>query len=79
MAKTMKQTKTGTGLRLDATTVDKMGRDVAEVGMGVIMVLAALIGIWGIACLMGGLAQTGIGEMISGERTAGTGREQGGK
>ena len=75
MAKTMKQTKTGTGgLRLDTTTVDKMGRDVAEVGMGVIMVLAALIGIWGIACLMGGLAQGGVGELLSGYITAITGR-----
>ena len=74
MAKTMKQTKTGTGLRLDAATVNKMGHDVAEVGMGVIMVLAALIGIWGIACLMGGLAQTGIGELVSGYITAVTGR-----
>lgn len=74
MAKSMKQTKTGTGIRLDAATVNKMGHDAAEVGMGVIMVLAALIGIWGIACLMGGLAQTGIGEMLSGYITAVTGR-----
>ncbi len=74
MAKSMKQTKAGTGgLRLDIATVDKLSRDASEVGMGVIMVLAALIGIWGIACLMGGLAQTGIGEMVSGYITAVTG------
>lgn len=75
MAKTLKESKTGTGgLRLDISTVDKMSRDISEVSMGVIMVLAALIGIWGIACLFGGIAQGGIGDLISGYITAVTGR-----
>ena len=74
MAKTLKETRTETGgLRLDITTVDKMSRDVTNVGMGVIMVMAALIGIWGIACLFGGIAQTGVGELLSGYITAITG------
>lgn len=75
MANTLKETKTETGgLRLDITTVDKMGRDATDVGMGVIMAMAALIGIWGIACLFGGIAEMGVGEMLSGYITAITGR-----
>ena len=74
MEKTLKETRTGMGgLRIDTTTVDKMGRDATEVGIGVITVLAALIGIWGFACLFGGIAQTGLGEMITGYITAVTG------
>ena len=75
MAKTLHSNKSGTGgLRIDIATIDKMGRDATEVGIKVIAVLAALIGIWGIACLVGGVAQSGIGEMINGYITAVTGR-----
>lgn len=70
MAKTMKQTKTG----MSGLSVDKMTHDVSQVGVGVITVMAALIGIWGIACLFGGIAQSGVGELISGYITAVTGR-----
>ena len=56
MAKTLKGSRSGLGL--DISTVDKMGRDATEVGIGVITVLAALIGIWGIACLFGGIVQS---------------------
>lgn len=75
MAKTMRESKSRLGgLRLDDATVNKMGRDAAEVGVGVITILAALIGIWGIACLIGGIAHTGgIGELISGYLSAVTG------
>lgn len=75
MAKTMKETKSGMGgLKLDISTVDKMGRDASEVGIGIITILAALIGIWGIACLFGGIAQSGFGELINGYISAVTGR-----
>ncbi|GAB4345191.1 MAG: hypothetical protein Kow0089_22150 [Desulfobulbaceae bacterium] len=76
MARTGQDSKrTMRGLRLDTAAVEKMGRDAAEVGIGVIAVLAALIGIWGIACLVGGIAQSGgIGELINGYVTAVTGR-----
>ena len=75
MAKTLNENKSRIGgLGLEITTADKMGRDAAEVGMGVIMVLAALIGIWGFACLFGGLAQSGVGELINGYLSAVTGR-----
>ena len=43
--------------------------------MGVIMVLAALIGIWGVACLIGGMVNSGgVGELLSGYFSAVTGR-----
>lgn len=71
---TKKNGKTGsTGLEI--TSVDKMTRDASEVGMGVILVLAALIGIWGIVCLFGGIVNSGgIGELLNGWLSAVTGR-----
>lgn len=38
----------------------------AQVGVGIIMVLSALIGTWGVACLIGGLSQYGVTGMIKG-------------
>jgi len=76
MAKTITTEKGKTGSAgLEITSIDKMTRDASEVGMGVIMVLAALIGIWGIACLVGGIASSGgVGELMSGYLSAVTGR-----
>lgn len=31
----------------------------SKLGLGIIMVMAAFVGVWGIACLIGGLASTG--------------------
>ncbi|PIP43156.1 MAG: hypothetical protein COZ12_06075 [Deltaproteobacteria bacterium CG_4_10_14_3_um_filter_60_8] len=31
-------------------------KEISNVSMGVIVIMAALIGIWGVACLIGGLA-----------------------
>ena len=75
MTKTLKENKSKMGgLGLEVSTVNKMGRDTAEVGVGVIMVLAALIGIWGIACLFGGIVQSGgIAELVNGFISAVTG------
>ena len=75
MTKTLKENKSKMGgLGLEVSTVNKMGRDAAEVGIGVIMVLAALIGIWGIACLFGGIVQSGgIAELVNGFISAVTG------
>ena len=74
MAKTLKETRRMSGLGLDASTVTKMGRDATEVGIGVITILAALIGIWGFACLFGGIAQSGgITELLNGFISAVTG------
>lgn len=72
MAKSMRAQKTrATGIEL--TNVDKLTRDASEVGIGVITVLAALIGIWGIACLVGAVANEGLFDMIRGYMSAVTG------
>lgn len=72
-AKAAKETRGIAGLEI--TGIEKVTRDASEVGMGVIMVLAALIGIWGIACLIGGIANCGgITELVSGWISAVTGR-----
>jgi len=31
----------------------------SKLGIGIIMVMAAFVGVWGLACLIGGLASTG--------------------
>ena len=31
----------------------------SRLGFGIIMVMAAFVGVWGVACLIGGLASTG--------------------
>lgn len=31
----------------------------SKLGLGIIMVMAAFVGVWGLACLIGGLASTG--------------------
>lgn len=76
MAKTIRADKVSSGSTgLEITSIDKMTRDASEVGMGVIMVLAALIGIWGIACLVGGIASSGgVGELLNGYLAAVSGR-----
>ena len=52
--------------------------DIAEgislVGIGIIKTLAALVGVWGLACLIGGVAKSGsLMEMAQGWLTAVTG------
>ena len=42
----------------------------AQVGIGIITILSALIGTWGVACLIGGLSQYGFTGMIKGWFTA---------
>jgi hypothetical protein len=76
MARTARTQKEMTGTTgLEITSIDKITRDASEVGMGVIMVLAALIGIWGIACLIGGIANSGgVAEVLNGYMSAVTGR-----
>lgn len=76
MAKTARTEKERVGSAgLEITSIDKIARDASEVGMGVIMVLAALIGIWGIACLVGGVVNSGgVAELLNGYFSAVTGR-----
>lgn len=61
---------------VDVGTVEQ--QDIAEgisyAGIGIIKTLAALIGVWGVACLIGGLSKSGgIMEMAQGWLTAVTG------
>jgi hypothetical protein len=59
-------TKTDTSVNVNYETVD-------QVGIGVIGILSAIIGTWGVACLIGGLCQYGIVGMIKGWVSAITG------
>jgi hypothetical protein len=75
MAKTMRAQRERMGAAgLEITGVDKLAHDASQVGVGIIAVLAALIGIWGIACLIGGFAGEGVLEMVNGYISAVTGR-----
>ena len=67
MAKTAKTNRESLGRTdLTVTGMDRLTRDASEVGMGVITLFAALIGIWGIACLVGGVANEGLIELVNG-------------
>lgn len=68
---TAKRNQGSTGLYI--SDVDKMTRDASEVGIGIVAILAALIGIWGIACLIGGIANEGLVELVQGYISAVTG------
>jgi hypothetical protein len=39
---------------------------VDQIGIGIIAILSALIGTWGVACLISGIAQYGIVEVVKG-------------
>lgn len=60
-------TKTQTKTRTDAG--NEASRFALNVGMG----MAALIGLWGLACLIGGLTTNGAGGLLRGFWTAVTG------
>ncbi len=51
----------------------EIGTEVSRFGLNVGMGMAALIGLWGAACLIGGLANNGVGGMLKGLLTAITG------
>jgi len=50
-----------------------VGYEASRFGLSVGMGMAALIGLWGTACLIGGLATNGIGGLLRGYLTAITG------
>ncbi len=60
-------TKTRTTQQVDA------GYEASRIALNAGMGMAALIGIWGVACLIGGLATSGAGGMLKGFLTAVTG------
>ncbi len=49
---------------------DDVVHEMSIFGMSVIVALAALIGLWGVACLISGLATNGAGGMLKGLMTA---------
>ena len=51
----------------------EVGQETAKYTVGAISVLAALIGIWGMACLIGGFLTNGAGGMLQGYISALTG------
>ena len=60
-----------TNTRIETKT--DVGYETSRFGLGVGMAMAALIGLWGVACLIGGLASNGVGGMLKGYLTALTG------
>ncbi len=45
---------------------ESVSQSSAQVGVGIIVTLSALIGIWATACLLSGIAQYGVVGMIKG-------------
>ena len=60
-------TRTQTEARIDA------GHETSKFALNAGMGMAALIGIWGMACLIGGLTTSGAGGLLRGFVTAVTG------
>ncbi|MFH7319147.1 hypothetical protein ACHHRT_00895 [Desulfurivibrio sp. D14AmB] len=54
--------------RLGKDVVDTRGiaEGAGQAGIGIIVLLAALIGVWGLACLVGGVMATGVGDLVRG-------------
>jgi hypothetical protein len=52
---------------------EKAGRGVSQAGMGLMLGMAGLIGVWGVACLVSAVAQTGVLELARGWLSAVTG------
>lgn len=48
-------------------------QEVSRFGLTVIIAMASLIGLWGTACLIGGLSTNGLGSLLAGLRIAITG------
>jgi hypothetical protein len=70
----MKNTLQKQGLSLGELDQAAIGEGVSQAGVGVILALATLIGLWGIACLIGGMSSMGgIMELGRGWLTAVTG------
>jgi hypothetical protein len=61
----MKQTKETTAAD-DVTTTNTADEQEAEIGMGVIIAIIALIGLWAGVCLLSALSQFGIVQMAAG-------------
>jgi len=70
----MKNTMQKQGLGLGELDQEAIGEGISQAGVVVILTLATLIGLWGIACLVGGMSTMGgIMELGRGWITAVTG------
>ncbi|MHB1226429.1 MAG: hypothetical protein ACYC0O_02745 [Desulfurivibrionaceae bacterium] len=55
----MKNTMQKQGLGLGELDQEAIGQGISQAGVGVILTLAIVIGVWGIACLVGGMISMG--------------------
>ena len=55
----MKNTMQKQGLGLGELDHDAIGEGISQAGVVVILTLATLIGVWGMACLIGGMSTMG--------------------
>ena len=70
----MKNAMQKQGLRLVELDQEAVGEGISQAGVVIILALATLIGLWGIACLIGGMSTMGgIVELGRGWLTAVTG------
>jgi hypothetical protein len=52
--------------RISTAVQTRDHESVDQIGIGIIAILSALIGTWGVACLISGIAQYGIVDVIKG-------------
>lgn len=58
--------KTTIGVVKDAARARAAADEIPRVAMGVGILAAALAGLWGMACMAGAIAQSGLGEVVRG-------------
>jgi len=62
----MKATTTANTNIVDDTNQEAIDQQAAEVGLGVIVAVTALSGLWGATCLLSALAQNGVARLAAG-------------
>lgn len=63
--------KKAAGIEKDRATIGELEKEAimegtSQAGIGILIALAALIGVWGLACLAGGIANGGVVELLRG-------------
>jgi len=59
MTTTLKMKKSGIGNALETGACDQATNGVTQAGLGVIVTMAGLVGVWGLLCLIIGIARSG--------------------
>ncbi|MBU4263374.1 MAG: hypothetical protein KKC76_16070 [Proteobacteria bacterium] len=62
----MKATTTANTNIVDDTNQEAIDQQAAEVGLGVIVAVTAVSGLWGATCLLSALAQNGAARLVAG-------------